>query len=85
MSKPVDQHTLLSGSSHDATATDESASAAISAIADHPEEKKPEIVIKASDLDMVMKECNLQRQEAIELIQQAHGDIKAALKLYLTE
>ena len=34
---------------------------------------------------MVMKECNLQRQDAIELIQKANGDIKAALKLYLTE
>ena len=85
MSKPVEQHTLISDDSHAAQGTDEQASAALQSLGDHAEEKKPNIVIKASDLDMVQKECNLQRQDAIELIQKANGDIKAALKLYLTE
>ena len=85
MSKPVEQHTLISDDSHATQGTDEHASAALQSLGDHAEEKKPNIVIKSSDLDMVMKECNLQRQDAIELIQKANGDIKAALKLYLTE
>ena len=83
MSKPVEQHTLISEQHNHTEESDENATAAMNAIEEHKEEEKPQIVIKGSDLEMVMKECCLGRQEAIDLIQKAHGDIKLALKMYL--
>lgn len=83
MSRPVDQHSLISDQSHESAGNDECAAAAMQKLEEHPEEKRAEIIIQASDLTMVMRECCLQRQEAIDLIQKANGDIKAALKLYV--
>lgn len=49
------------------------------------EEVRPEIVIKSSDLQIVEKAAHLSRQAAIELIQNANGDIKQALKNYVNQ
>jgi NACalpha-BTF3-like transcription factor len=47
------------------------------------EETKPEIVIKATDLNIVIAATHLSRNNAIELIQNAEGDIKGALRDYV--
>ena len=49
------------------------------------EEKKPEIIIKASDLQIVQNATHLSRQAAIDLIQNANGDIKQSLKNYVNQ
>ena len=52
---------------------------------DVEEAKAPEIVIKASDLEKVQKATHLSRTAAIELIQNANGDIKQALRNFVKE
>jgi len=46
------------------------------------EEKKPEIIIKGSDLKMVQQVTHLDRSAAIELISNAEGDVRRALRNY---
>lgn len=81
MSRSVDQGSTMANQGPEG---DEShSSEAMQAIMEKAEEKKPEIVIKTSELTVVMKECNLARQAAIDLMTKAGGDLKASLKLYL--
>ena len=47
------------------------------------EEEKEKVVIKASDLKMVMDATHLPRNTASALIEGAEGDIKKALKAYV--
>lgn len=49
------------------------------------EEKKPEVVIKESEVKLVMGSTHLSRNAAIDLISEARGDIKQALKNYVNE
>jgi len=50
-----------------------------------PEVKKKAIEIKGSDLALVTSECGISRQEAIDLITKADGDIHQALLLYIRQ
>lgn len=81
MSKSVDQGSTMA--SHGAECQDGNSAEVMNAIMQKEEEKKPDIVIKGSELSLVMKECNLSRQDAIDLMTKAGGDLKASLKLYL--
>lgn len=49
------------------------------------EEKKPEVVIKESEVKLVMAATHLARNAAIDLIKDAKGNIKEALKNYVTQ
>jgi NACalpha-BTF3-like transcription factor len=49
------------------------------------EEKKPEVTIKASDIQIVQAATHLLRPAAIELLQNAEGDIAQALRDYVTK
>lgn len=82
MTHQVDQASLISKSSHE---TDSSVLNTVSSLQIETEENKPEIVIKSSDLSMVMNATHLTRAAAIELIQNADGDIKKALKDYVNQ
>jgi NACalpha-BTF3-like transcription factor len=79
MSREVDQRSVLTPESSEA---DAAAADMVSHIIE--EEKKPELTIRASDLKMVQTATRLDRNAAIELIQSTDGDIKAALRLYVT-
>jgi N-acetylmuramic acid 6-phosphate (MurNAc-6-P) etherase len=47
------------------------------------EEVKPEIVIKSSDLNVVIAATHLNRNSAMELIQAAEGNIKQAVRNFV--
>lgn len=81
MTHQVDQASLFRSSQNEA---DASALSTVSSIHDEAEEKKPDIVIKSSDLSMVMNATHLARAAAIELIQSADGDIKRALRSFVS-
>jgi NACalpha-BTF3-like transcription factor len=49
------------------------------------EEKKPEVTIKTSDIQLVMNATHLTRQAVVELIQNAEGDVPQALRNYVTK
>lgn len=49
------------------------------------EEKKPDVVIKESEVKLVMTATHLARNAAIDLIKDAKGNIKEALKNYVTQ
>ena len=44
---------------------------------------KPQVVIQAADLKLVMETCHLERSAAIELIDKNEGDIKKTLKQFV--
>lgn len=44
-----------------------------------------EIIIKGTDVTFIQKQCELSRNEAIELLQKANGDLKEALRLYIRQ
>jgi len=48
-------------------------------------DKPKEVSIKSSDLDLVMKTCRLQRQDAIDLMQKCNGDVRESIRYYLNE
>ena len=47
------------------------------------EEKKKVVEIKAADLQLLMNECCLSRQDAIDLLQKMEGDIKSSLNYFI--
>ncbi|EAX91338.1 hypothetical protein TVAG_296700 [Trichomonas vaginalis G3] len=49
------------------------------------EQKKKVVEIKSSDLDLVINSTKLSRQESIDLIQKADGNIKLALEMYVQQ
>jgi len=61
------------------------AAAEICAVEAPAEEKKAELVIRHSDLIVVMRETCLGRQDAVDLMQKANGDVKSAMRLYLPQ
>ena len=48
-------------------------------------EQKPQIVIQAPDLNLVIKQCCLERNDAIDLITSTDGNIKEAIKAYINQ
>jgi NACalpha-BTF3-like transcription factor len=79
MSHEVDQKSVLQRESTESDAGSEKMMSQLQL----EEEKKPEVVIKASDLKIVQQFAHLDRAGAIELISNADGDIKQALRNYV--
>jgi NACalpha-BTF3-like transcription factor len=79
MSHQVDQNSVLQRESTESDA----GSVKMMSQLQLEEEKKPEVVIKASDLKVVQQVTHLDRAAAIELISNADGNIKNALRNYV--
>ena len=82
MSHQVEQQALIQKESNE---TDAGALKAMKALQQQGEVKHPEIVIKDSDIKLVIETTHLSRNAAIDLINSTNGDIKEALRKYVTE
>ncbi|OHS98518.1 hypothetical protein TRFO_35048 [Tritrichomonas foetus] len=82
MSHQVEQSALIQKES---SQSDEGAIKAMKTLQETKEEKKPDLVIKGADLNLVMDATHLSRNEAIELIESTDGNIKEALCRYVTK
>jgi hypothetical protein len=80
MSREVDERSVVTAESGEG---DAAGAQMVSQIVE--EEKKPELVIKASDLKLVQAATRLDRAASITLIQAADGNIKLALRKYVTD
>ena len=80
MARPVSAVAVSDAMDQQTSQDDE---ALLKSMKDVHEEK--EIVIKQTDLTFIQTQCALTRNEAIELIKKANGDIKEALRLYIKQ
>jgi NACalpha-BTF3-like transcription factor len=80
MSREVDERSVVTAESAEG---DAAGAQMVSHIVE--EEKKPELVIKASDVKLVQTATRLDRNASIALIQAAEGDIKLALRKYVID
>ncbi|OHS94082.1 hypothetical protein TRFO_39721 [Tritrichomonas foetus] len=79
MSRQVDQHSTLNQS--ESNTPDESALAAMKHIDSH--EVQPKINIKESELTLLMNQCLIDRNHAMDLIIETKGNLDEALRLYV--